>query len=178
MRSFRFFPVAALFIALITCALVYTSCKNKCGSTTCQNGGTCDNNACICPVGYSGNSCQTGWADASIGTYTCVRSACSPAVSGINTWQSSITKDATNGGYTVDISNFNNSNTTVVATVDTAAANGSQLITISGATGTGSGTNARGSLTILNGVKTSSLQFVTYGGGITGSTCEMTMRKE
>jgi len=175
-RSFRFLPVAALLIALTTCVVVYTSCKNKCGSTTCQNGGTCDNNVCVCPVGYSGNSCQTGWADAAIGTYTCIRSACNPAVSGVNSWQSSITKDATNGGYTVDISNFNNSNTTVVATVDTAAANGSQAISIKGTSGTG--TDASGSLTIVNSVTTISLQFTTYTDGIRGPTCEMTMRKE
>ena len=176
MISFRFFPAVALVIVLAVSAIMYSSCKNKCGSTTCQNGGTCDNNVCVCPIGYSGNACQTGWADASIGTYTCVRSACTPAVTGINTWQSSITKDATNGGYTVDISNFNNSNTTVVATVDTAAANGSQQITISGAGGTG--TDASGSLTITNGVTQISLHFTTYSGGIAGSSCEMIMRKE
>ena len=178
MRSFRFLPVGALLVILTTCAIVYTSCKNKCGSTTCQNGGTCDNNVCICPIGYSGNACQTGWADAAVGTYTCERSACKPAVAGVNTWQSSITKDATNSGYTLDISNFNNSNTTVVATVDTTSANGSQLITISGASGTGVGVNATGFLTITNSVTKISLQFTTYSIGLTGSTCEMTMIKE
>ncbi len=105
-----------------------------------------------------------------------MRSACTPAVAGINSWQSSVTKDATNGGYTIDISNFNNSNTTVVATVDTAAANGSQAIRISGTGGTG--TDASGSLTITNGVTTIALHFTTYTGGIAGSSCEMTMRKE
>ena len=174
MKSFRHFSITAVLIALVACSLIYVSCKNKCGSTTCQNGGTCDNNVCICPIGYSGNSCQTGWSDAAVGTYTCSRSNCSPAVSGTNTWQSAITKDATNSGYTLDISNFNNSNTTVVATIDSAVAGTSQRVTISGTNGIG--TNASGYLTIINSTTTMSLHFTTYSGnGVIGSECDMVL---
>ena len=174
MNSFRHFLVSVLLIALVLCSLIYTSCKNKCGSTTCQNSGTCTDNVCVCPQGYSGNACQTGWSDAAVGTFTCTRSHCSPAVTGVSTWQSSITKDATNGGYTLDISNFNNSNTTVVATIDSAKT-ATQIIKIGAVNGTG--TDASGTLTISNSGTTINLTYTTYSGGIAGSTCDMTMVK-
>ena len=164
-----------MLVAFAACALIYTSCKNKCGSTTCQNGSTCDNNVCICPIGYSGNACQTGWSDAAVGTYTCSRGHCSPAVSGVSNWQSTITKDATNSGYTLDINNFNNSNTTVVATIDSAQST-SQRVTISGSNGTG--TDATGYLTISTTATTINLTYTTYTGGIAGATCQMVMTKE
>ena len=156
---------------------MYTSCKNKCGNTTCQNGGSCSNNVCVCPTGYSGSACEHGWADAAIGTYTCSRTACTAHVAGPDNWQSAITKYATNGGYTVEISNFNNSNTYVVATVDSATSGTTQHITVAGAGAGGSGTNASGTLTIVNSVTTISLTFRTYTAGVAGTTCEMTMRK-
>ena len=37
-----------------------------CGSNPCQNGGTCENNACTCATGFSGVLCSTG---VSIATY-------------------------------------------------------------------------------------------------------------
>ena len=177
MRSLRYFLGAMLVVAIACCSLMYTSCKNKCGNTTCQNGGSCSNNVCVCPTGYSGSACDHGWSDAAIGTYTCTRASCSPAVSGASTWQSSITKDATNGGFTVDISNFNNSNTSVIASIDSATSGTTQRISIAGAGTAGTGTNASGTLTIVNSVTTVSLHFTTYTGGIAGSSCEMTLRK-
>ena len=175
MRSSRLFLTTILLAAFAACSLIYTSCKNKCGSTTCQNGGTCESNVCVCPVGYSGNACQTGWADAAVGTYTCQRSNCNPAVAGVSYWQSSVTKDANNGGYTIDISNFNNSNTSVVATVDSSV-NGVGLVKIGSSNGTG--TDATGHLVVANGITTITLEFQTYTGGVGGSQCTMTMRKE
>lgn len=176
MGTYRHFLVTTLLIALVSCSLIYTSCKNKCGSTVCQNGGTCSNNVCVCPQGYSGNSCQTGWSDAVIGTYTCTRSNCSPHITGSGSWQSSITKDATNSGYTVDISNFNNSNTSVVATIDSAR-NATQTIIISAVNGIG--TDASGTLRVTNTATTVNLHFTTYSGnGIVGAQCDMTMVKE
>ena len=132
-------------------------------------------NVCECPIGYSGNSCQTGWSDAVIGTYTCTRSHCSPAVTGATSWQSTITKDATNGGYTIDISNFNNSNTTIVGVVDSSQG-ATQKITVNGASG--AGVDASGYLTVSSSATTINLTFTTYTAGIRGSTCDMTMTKE
>ena len=177
MGTYRHFLVTTLLVALVSCSLIYTSCKNKCGSTVCQNGGTCSNNVCVCPVGYSGNSCQQSWSSTAVGTYTCTRSSCSPVVSGVSYWQSTITTDATNGGYTIDISNFNNSNTTVVATIDSASNSYIQNITISPSLGAGA--NASGYLSITGSVTTITLtRFTTYSGGVAGSTCEMKMVKE
>lgn len=150
--------------------VVYTSCnKDKCGSTTCNNGGTCDGSTCVCPIGYSGSSCSTGWSDACIGTYDCMRANCSPAVTGLNSWKSAVTKDATNGGYTIDISDFDNSNTTIVATIDSA-----QNIIVSPAVGS-YGVSAKG--TYVNG--RINLKFTTSSvGGVGGYTCNMVMTKE
>ena len=153
-------------------AAVVSSCKNKCGSTTCQNGGTCTDNKCVCPTGYSGNSCGSGWSDITIGTYNCVRSGCKPAVEGDSTWQSSITKNSVNGGYSINISRFDNSNFTVTATVDSNI-NGVSNVLISPATGT-TGINATG--TFSNNVMT--LNFTTSAtGGVGGYTCKMVMTK-
>ncbi len=157
--------------------VLYTSCKNKCGSTTCQNNGTCSSNVCVCPIGYSGNSCQTGWSTACIGTYNCTRGTCSPAVTGAKTWQSAVTADATNGGYTIDISNFNNSNTTVVATIDSTNADLSQDILISPAAGT-YGIHATGTYKVINGVGTITLNFTTAIAGGTTYICDMGMVKQ
>ena len=176
MRSFRNFLGSVLVVAIACCSLLYTSCKNKCGSTTCQNGGTCSNNVCVCPTGYSGSACEHGWADAAIGTYTCSHT-CSPAVAGANSWQSAITKYSTNGGFTVEISNFNNSNNYVVATVDSATSGTTQHITVVGSGAGGTGTNASGTLTIVNSVTSITFHSTTYTGGIAGSSCDIVMKK-
>lgn len=44
-----------------TLCVVVTSCSKKdpCEDIICQNGGTCENGDCKCPVGYEGNLCQT-----------------------------------------------------------------------------------------------------------------------
>jgi hypothetical protein len=154
---------AALFSAVL-----YSSCTNKCGSTTCQNGGTCTNNKCVCPTGYSGNSCQTAWSDEFIGTYNCSRSTCSPSVAGVNSWQSAITKSSTNGGYTIAISNFDNSNTTQTATVDSVG--GLRIAPVAGSYGvSATGNWASSAITIY---------FTTYVSGGTGYHCTMTLVKE
>ena len=168
MKSFRLFLSVALF-AVVSCTLLSVGCKSKCGTTTCQNAGTCANNVCVCPTGFSGNACQSGWSDASIGTYDCTRSNCSPTIAGATTWKSAVTKAATGSGYTIDISNFDNSNTTIVGTIDSL-----QNISISPATGT-YGINASGRY--ANGKIT--LHFTTSSsGGVGGYTCDMTMVKE
>ena len=155
-----------MLFAGLFCVVLFTSCKNKCGSTTCQNGGTCESNVCVCPIGYSGNACQTGWTDAVVGTYECKRSLCNPKSTDTLSWQSAITKDATNSGYTIDISNFDRSNVTQYGTMDS-------LGNISIVPSVGYGVNATG--TYLNGVV--SLQFTTYNLGTLIYKCEMTMTK-
>ena len=164
----RSFISSVLVVLLSVGGIVWlSSCKNKCGSTTCQNGGTCSDNKCVCPTGYTGNACETASDAQTIGTYNCTRSNCSPAVAGVNTWKSSITSVSGNG-YEVNISNFDNSNTTVVATVDTA-----NNITIVPATGT-YGVAATGKYAN----DTMKLQFTTSSAVGSGYRCDMTLVKE
>ena len=162
--------MTTLLTVAVFSSVLYTSCnKNKCGNTTCANGGTCSSSLCVCPTGYSGNSCQTGWSDPFIGTYKCSRNNCSPAVTGDTAWISAITKASTNSGYTINISNFDNSNITIVATVDS-----NQHIAISTAPPS-YGVNANG--TYLNGKI--NLNFTTSSiGGVGGYTCKMVLTKE
>ena len=169
MKSFRHILITTLLTLCTFGIALFTSCKNKCGTTTCQNGGTCSNNVCACPTGYSGNSCQTGWSDVFIGTYNCSRNSCLPAVTGVNSWVSSVTKSVTDGGFTINISNFDNSNTTIVATIDS-----TRNLTIKPAAGS-YGVNASGNYS--NGKI--NLDFTTTSaGGTNGYTCKMVMIKE
>lgn len=107
-----------------------------------------------------------------IGTYKCQREDCLPYVSGVNSWTSAITKDGTNGGYTIDISNFDNSNITVVATIDSAISGVSKInVTPT----TGSGIRATG--TCSNGVI--NLEFTsTSATGVGGYHCSMVLTKQ
>lgn len=171
-------PIRSVFISGIITLLVFggvvvVSCKNKCGSTTCQNGGTCTSNICVCPAGFSGNACQYGWSDVFVGTYQCSRNSCNPAVvGGDSTWQSAVVRDATNPGYSIDIENFDNSNTTVVASVDSSI-NGESKLSISTASGS-YGINASGLYN--NGVI--QMTFTTSSvGGVGGYQCKMVMTK-
>ena len=76
----------------------------------------------------------------------------------------------------MDVSNFNNSNTSVVAIVDSAQ-NSSQIIKISAVNGIG--TDASGTVTVSSSGTTVHLHFTTYSGnGVIGAQCDMTMVKE
>jgi hypothetical protein len=126
-------------------------------------------NVCSCPTGFYGTSCEKGWSDVMVGTYKCSRSNCNPAVLGVNSWTSTIGKDAINGGYRIDISNFDNNNFTVVATIDT-----NHHITVSTATGA-SGINATGNF--VDGEI--NLSFTTSSvAGVGGYRCDMKMIKQ
>ncbi len=154
-------------------SVLYTSCKNKCGSTTCQNGGTCQDNSCTCPTGYSGNSCQTGWSDPAIGTYNCTRSNCVPASTGANTWISAVTKSGTNGGFTINITNFDATGKTLVANIDSAIG-GVNKIVVSQPAGS-YGINATGTCS----GETINLHFTTSSpSGGAGYACNMVMVKQ
>jgi hypothetical protein len=120
----------------------------------------------VCLTGYSGKSCETGWSDVLIGTYKCSRNNCSPAVAGDTAWISSITKGS--DGATVNITNFDNSNTTVIAAVDTF-----QHISISSAP-PAYGVSANGAYS--SGKIT--MTFTTSSAGVAGYTCKMIMTKE
>lgn len=166
MRTFHQVVVTILFATGIFGAVLLTSCKDKCGGTTCNNGGSCDNNVCSCPTGYSGADCGTSWVTKYIGTYNCVES-CTPATS-TGKWQSAITASATNGGYEITISNFNNSNVSYDATVD--STNHLTLVpgTIAGVAGTG---------TINTTTNVVTIYFTASRSGGGGSSCTMTMTR-
>ena len=170
LKTLRPILITVLFVTGIFSIVVYCSCnKNKCGSTTCQNGGTCVSSACVCPTGYSGTSCQTGWSDIAIGTYKCSRANCNPAVLGTNAWTSAVVKNSTNGGYTINITNFDNNNSTVAANIDTF-----HHIVSTAASAT-YGINATGDY--ANGVI--KLHFTTSSvAGVGGYQCDMTMVKQ
>ena len=160
--------ISALSLVLIV------SCKNKCGTTTCQNGGTCTDNKCVCPIGYSGNSCQTAWTDKFVGTYNCSRGTCTPATTGATTWVSAITKNSTDGGESILISDFASSNTTVTATVDT---NGKMIF----APAAGSyGISGDGTLTVSSaGITSINVHYtLSTASGAGAYTCDLTMVKE
>jgi hypothetical protein len=167
-----------IFLILICIATgIYTSaCKNKCGTTTCQNGGTCVTGKCSCPTGYSGNSCQTAWDGSMIGTYTCSRGSCNELVTGNGNWNSAVTAASTNGGYTINISNFNGSAATV-ATASVDSFNNIRLIPTGNATGS-SGISGTG--TYYSSTNSIKLHFVTVdsGSGTTGLSCDINMVKE
>lgn len=169
MKQFGRLLFSVLIVILAASAAVTIGCsKDKCGGTTCQNGGACTDSKCVCPTGYSGTSCDKGWSDKAIGLYNCSRSSCNPAVSGVNAWKSYVTKNSKNGGYVINISNFDNSNTTIGATIDSLG-----LIKISPTSGA-YGVNASGSIS----GNTIHLLFTTSIAGGGGYECQMEMVRE
>lgn len=162
--------ISVLVTVLLTTGsiIAVSSCKNKCGSTTCQNGGTCNENMCVCPTGYTGNSCETAADAVTIGTYDCTKADCVPANPGIpSPWKSSVTAVAGNG-YQVNISNFDNANITVQAVVD--SANNISITPVAGTFG------IAGSGKYVNGVIT--LEYTTSSAVGSGYRCNMRMVKE
>ena len=93
-------------------------------------------------------------------------------MTGGNAWVSSVTKSSVNGGYMINISNFDNSNTTISGKIDSAIGGVNKII-VSPAAGS-NGINASG--TYSNGVIT--LHFTTSSVGGPGYTCDMTMKKQ
>jgi hypothetical protein len=167
LRKFRHILSLTLLVAGIFCIITDSGCKNKCGGTTCQNGGTCSDNVCICPVGYSGNACQTGWTTPIIGTYNCKNENCNPVVVSTSTWQSAITVASTDGGYTVNISDFDGQPINVLATVDSF----DSIYISSGTTG---GIDGTGSYNPTS--QTINLKFTTSSAGLSYQ-CRMLLTK-
>lgn len=56
-------------ILLCLVAIAAVACSNPCKDVDCQNGGTCDEGDCECPIGYSGNSCQIENRDGFVGIW-------------------------------------------------------------------------------------------------------------
>lgn len=169
MKQIRSIFIPALFTLAAFCSVVYLSCsKSKCGGVVCQNGGTCTGNKCVCAAGYSGNGCQSGWSDEFLGTYKCKRGSCTPAIADTSSWQSVITKDASNSGYTIDISSFAQGSASISAQVDSVG-----NITISPAAGS-AGVHATGKY--LNGTIT--MEYTTAAAVGTTFSCSMVMVKQ
>lgn len=175
-KFFRHILIPALFTIGIFGSVIYIGCKNKCGSITCNNGGTCQSNVCVCPTGYYGNACQTAFITPLLGTYNCSRAYCTQYVGGVNAWQSVVSAASVNAGYTFVISNFNNTNTSITETVDsfgnitTDLANGESGISANGKF-TPAATNVAPEITL-------SFQNFSVASGFTGAKCQMTMIKE
>lgn len=164
MQHLRRILLTSAFIITAFTAVTWTSgCKSKCGSVTCQNGGTCTNDTCSCPSGYTGTSCETLWSTQYLGSYDCTQS-CSPPLTGSSSWKSTITAATTNGSYTISISNFGNLQATATATVD-----GNGNVSVYGA-------NVAGNGTFVNGIL--SIHYTTSTNNVPGSTCNLTMTKE
>ncbi|OJW77670.1 MAG: hypothetical protein BGO69_06020 [Bacteroidetes bacterium 46-16] len=156
--------VTSIFIVSSFAAVLYTSgCKKKCGSVTCQNSGTCVNDTCSCPSGYTGTACETMWSTQYLGSYTCTQS-CTPPLTGSGSWQSTITTASSNGAYTISISNFGNLQASATAYLD-----GNGGVTVAGVNVAGNGTFADGVLTI---------HYTTSTNNVPGSTCNLTMTKQ
>jgi hypothetical protein len=153
--------------------LYVSGCKNKCGSIVCQNGASCISNLCSCPTGYWGNACQNSWSGEYIGTYDCVRGHCSPLVTNNDTaWVSAITVASSNGGYTVNISDFGGSTATVTATVDSV-----NNIRVTSAVDS-AGVDATGVYSTATGKSVITMTYTTTNGaGVAGTTCKMVMTK-
>lgn len=86
MKNIFIITFAALSIILSS------GCKKKkttetvdpCASTVCLNGGTCDNGACACPLGYSGADCGTQRTPTV--TLTAIKVTNFPGLDGTSTW--------------------------------------------------------------------------------------------
>jgi hypothetical protein len=68
-------PFMWLFIFLFSCALVSTSCDNRCANSGCKNGAECYKGECLCAIGYEGVLCETAWAEKFLGNFTTVNAA-------------------------------------------------------------------------------------------------------
>ncbi len=58
--KFNSYLLAAFATIMLFSATTWLSCtKNICASTTCYNGGVCNNGKCTCATGYEGANCNT-----------------------------------------------------------------------------------------------------------------------
>ena len=117
MNSRKHFFTTLFFCLGIFGLIIYSACKkNNCGNNSCKNGGTCINDTCSCPTGYTGSDCGTTWSTQYLGSFTCTQT-CNVTV-GSGSWTSVISGNYTNGQDTILISNFGNFGKNIVAGVD------------------------------------------------------------
>ncbi len=63
--------LAALYALIAFSLIIYSSCeKPSCSGVICENKGSCSDNVCTCPVGYSGKNCELSTIAFKNNTYT------------------------------------------------------------------------------------------------------------
>ena len=72
MKTFSKTIIFSLLISIFSIITTISfSCKpDKCKTTNCANGGTCNDGNCICMTGYSGTSCEITNRDIFLGQWT------------------------------------------------------------------------------------------------------------
>lgn len=71
MKSIRNIAFSALLTIGAFTAITYTACnKDECKDVVCENGGTCVNGTCECPIGYEGANCEKLTRDNFVGKWS------------------------------------------------------------------------------------------------------------
>lgn len=162
MKNLKSILLASILTVGAFSTTLFTACNpDACKDVVCQNGGTCVDGDCTCPVGYEGTNCQTLSRDKFIGVFT-GSETCT-----VGTDNYSITCSANSDNTKFNIQNLYNQSLTAIA-----SANGNAF-TIPSQT-VGSGVTAVGSGTITGNTMT-----VTYtvNDGVTSNTCTFTGTK-
>ncbi|HET8574265.1 MAG TPA: calcium-binding EGF-like domain-containing protein [Edaphocola sp.] len=71
MKKVRTILLTGVLTMGVFSTVIYSSCskKDKCDGIVCKNGGSCDDGACKCPLGYEGANCETASANKFIGLF-------------------------------------------------------------------------------------------------------------
>jgi len=70
MKFWKHSLLAASVFLGIASTVTYTSCvHDSCKAIICRNGGTCDNELCLCPDGWEGTQCEIRSAQKFVGKY-------------------------------------------------------------------------------------------------------------
>jgi hypothetical protein len=129
MKAFKNAALTALFTMGIFSTALYTSCsKDECKDVVCNNGGTCVDGTCSCPLGYEGSTCQTSSASKFVGTWT-ASETCSGVTS--TPYQVTITADPSSPTKLL-VSNLGNYDCSGSNIVFTATLTGANSFTING----------------------------------------------
>ncbi|QLH44409.1 MAG: calcium-binding EGF-like domain-containing protein [Bacteroidota bacterium] len=122
---------------------LFTACNpDACKDVVCQNGGTCVDGDCTCPVGYEGTNCQTLSRDKFIGVFT-GSETCT-----VGTDNYSITCSANSDNTKFNIQNLYNQSLTAIASANGNAFTIPSQTVGSGVTAVGSGTITGNTMTV------------------------------